>query len=122
MLAPSLAVKPMYMRLMEMLVAKIKDGKWVIGNQIPNEMELSREYGVSGGTMRKALDLLEERGYVTRQQGRGTFVTDPAEAPVKLSLTREQARALLAALPDELPDILAPVEAALRAKRGNGDK
>jgi GntR family transcriptional regulator len=34
--------------------------------------------GVSGGTVRKALKLLESQRLLTRRQGRGTFVNDPA--------------------------------------------
>jgi len=43
---------------------------------IPNEVDLAREFGISSGTMRKALDILEAEQAVTRQQGRGTYVTD----------------------------------------------
>jgi GntR family transcriptional regulator len=49
---------------------------------IPNEQDLARDGGVSAGTMRKALDLLESEGLVVRRQGRGTFVNDPASLMV----------------------------------------
>lgn len=45
---------------------------------LPNEGDLAREFGVSAGTMRKALGLLEIEHLVTRRQGRGTFVNDPS--------------------------------------------
>ena len=48
------------------------------GSAIPNEGELAREFGVSAGTMRKALALLEDEHLITRRQGRGTYVNDPA--------------------------------------------
>ena len=51
---------------------------WRPGTSIPNEGELAREFGVSPGTMRKALDLIEGERLVTRRQGRGTFVNDQA--------------------------------------------
>ena len=53
-------------------------GTWKPGSPIPNEQDLARELGVSAGTMRKALDLLETERVVTRRQGRGTYVNDPA--------------------------------------------
>jgi GntR family transcriptional regulator len=39
---------------------------------------LGHDLGVSTGTVRKALELLEAQRLVTRRQGRGTFVNDPA--------------------------------------------
>jgi GntR family transcriptional regulator len=50
--------------------------EWKPHAAIPNEGDLAREFGVSPGTMRKALDLLEGQHLVTRRQGRGTFVND----------------------------------------------
>jgi GntR family transcriptional regulator len=45
---------------------------------IPNEGDMAREFGVSPGTMRKALELMETMRLLTRRQGRGTFVNDPS--------------------------------------------
>jgi GntR family transcriptional regulator len=39
---------------------------------------LAREIGVSAGTVRKALKLLESQRLITRRQGHGTVVNDPA--------------------------------------------
>lgn len=50
-----------------------------MGRAIPSEAELARKFGVSVGTTRKALETLEIGGWVTRKQGRGTFVSDPSE-------------------------------------------
>jgi GntR family transcriptional regulator len=38
---------------------------------------LAREIGVSSGTVRKALKILESEKLITRRQGHGTFVNDP---------------------------------------------
>jgi GntR family transcriptional regulator len=51
-------------------------GEWKPNAAIPNEGDLAREFGVSSGTMRKALDLMEGERLLTRRQGRGTFVND----------------------------------------------
>ena len=53
-----------------------RSGEWKPGTAIPNESDLAREFGVSAGTMRKALDLMEAEHLLTRRQGRGTFVND----------------------------------------------
>ena len=71
---------PLYLQLRDILAARIAKGEWKRGSPIPNELDLAREYGVSVGTMRKALSLLHSQRLVSRERGRGTFVTDPSSA------------------------------------------
>jgi GntR family transcriptional regulator len=73
-----LATRPIYVQLRDALAERIAHGEWKPGSAIPNEGDLAREFGVSTGTMRKALALLEEEHLITRRQGRGTYVNDPA--------------------------------------------
>jgi GntR family transcriptional regulator len=68
--------RPLYLQLRDALAERIATGAWKAGMAIPNEGDLAREFGVSPGTMRKALDLMEHERLVTRRQGRGTFVND----------------------------------------------
>ncbi len=44
------------------------------GSLLPSERELARHLGISRGTLRKGLDLLEAEGLISRQQGQGTTV------------------------------------------------
>jgi GntR family transcriptional regulator len=44
------------------------------GDRLPPELELAAMLGVSRGTLRTALDRLEEAGEITRRQGSGTYV------------------------------------------------
>ena len=44
------------------------------GDRLPPELELAGMLGVSRGTLRTALDRLEEAGEITRRQGSGTYV------------------------------------------------
>src|SRR5215211_1654588 len=44
------------------------------GDRLPPELELAGILGVSRGTLRTALDRLEEAGEITRRQGSGTYV------------------------------------------------
>jgi GntR family transcriptional regulator len=58
------------------LAARIAGGEWKPNAAIPNESDLAREFGVSSGTMRKALALMEGERLLTRRPGRGAVVND----------------------------------------------
>jgi len=73
-----LSNRPLYLQVRDALAERIAKGTWRPGAAIPNESDLAREFGVSPGTTRKALDLIESERLVTRRQGRGTFVNDQA--------------------------------------------
>ena len=75
-------VRPLYLQVRDNLVERIGDGKWAIGAIMPNEIALAREFGISAGTVRKALDLMETEQLIERKQGRGTFVS--ARKPAKV--------------------------------------
>lgn len=47
--------------------------------QLPTELELVREFGVSRPTIRNALAILVDEGLLRRFPGRGTFVVDPEQ-------------------------------------------
>ncbi|MBI4690660.1 MAG: GntR family transcriptional regulator [Nitrospirae bacterium] len=64
----------LYIQLEEIIKKKIEDKEWAIGSQIPTEEELCKIYGVSKATVRPAISELVRQGYLTRQQGKGTFV------------------------------------------------
>ena len=70
------STRPLYLQVKDMLVQRIIGGTWKPGAAIPNEIELSRELGISVGTVRKALDEMEGERLILRRQGRGTFVID----------------------------------------------
>jgi GntR family transcriptional regulator len=76
MAADRFLTRPLYRQVRDALVDRIATGVWKPGGAIPNEGDLAREFGVSPGTMRKALDQMEAEHLVTRRQGRGTFVND----------------------------------------------
>lgn len=70
--------QPLYVQLRDALAGRIAKGEWKAGVALPNEFDLAREFGVSSGTVRKALDQLEVERLLIRRQGRGTFVHDQA--------------------------------------------
>ena len=86
---------PLYLELADRLRQDIEAGVYTPGDRMPSEPTLCRTTGHSRSTVRKALQLLVDQGYVTKAQGKGTFVselpTKPAEPtepePTFLSFT-----------------------------------
>lgn len=68
--------KTKYMALMEELKEKILSGEIKPGDRMPSENELASANGLSRHTVRKALAILENEGYVTAEHGRGTFCSE----------------------------------------------
>lgn len=58
----------------ERLLNEIQNGKYLPGAQLPTEAELAETFMVSRNTLRQALTVLVQNGYISNQQGRGTFV------------------------------------------------
>lgn len=88
-MAPSrFATRPLYLQVRDVLAARIATQEWKPNTVIPNEGDLARQFGVSSGTMRKALDLLESERLLTRRQGRGTFVNDQASDELAVRYTK----------------------------------
>jgi DNA-binding GntR family transcriptional regulator len=58
-----------YARLATVLVEDILGGRWQIGEAMPTEAELGRQFGVSRNTVREALRRLQHAGYIRRRQG-----------------------------------------------------
>lgn len=63
-----------YEEVGQSLRERIESGRYRQGESIPTEMELMREYGVARSTVRQAIAVLEQQGYVARRRGVGTFV------------------------------------------------
>ena len=76
-----MARTPKYKAAETEMISRITNGTWEIGKRLPNEFELADEFGVSQGTMRRALMSLESMGLLNRKPGRGTLVA--ANAPSK---------------------------------------
>lgn len=65
-----------YYKLMDDLKEKILSGEIHAGDKLPSENELSMQYQVSRQTVRKALSILENAGYIYAEHGRGTFCSE----------------------------------------------
>ncbi|MFG0381406.1 histidine utilization repressor [Pseudomonas sp. zbq_18] len=67
---------PRYKAIEDFLLQRIHDGTYPVNHQIPPEEQLARDFGVSRMTANKAIQHLVQQGYLLRQAGLGTFVTD----------------------------------------------
>ena len=63
-----------YRRIAEELREQISSGELATGQRVPSEAELMRRYGVSRGTARQGLAVLEAAGLVRAVHGKGRFV------------------------------------------------
>lgn len=68
---------PLYQQIYDEIKGKIEDGTFQPKDRIPSEPELAEEFEVSRITVRRAVEELCARGYLVKQQGRGTFVSAP---------------------------------------------
>ena len=67
---------PRYKAIEEFLLERIRSGVFPVNHQIPAEEQLARYFGVIRLTANKAIRDLVQKGYLIRQAGLGTFVTD----------------------------------------------
>ena len=65
---------PLYRQLADLLRTQIADGTLPPNRPIPSEQRLMHEHEVGRDTVRKAIAILREDGFVIAIQGRGTFV------------------------------------------------
>ena len=76
------SLQPKYHQVYLVLKQRIRDGAFLHDQGFPTEQALTREFGVSRITVRKALERFEREGVIDRQPGRGTFVTSRTADPM----------------------------------------
>lgn len=75
-LSPNDQFTPIYYRIQESIRRRIVDGEFGVGDRLPSETELARDFRTTRVTVRHALSRLVYDGLILRQTGRGTFVAD----------------------------------------------
>lgn len=75
--------KALYVRIYDQLYKKIKRGAYQMGEKMPSEVELSKEYEVGRSTIREALLLLRENGLIFNVQGAGNYVAENSDLVTK---------------------------------------
>lgn len=76
---PSPTFRPLYLQIKTLLEKSLEEGEWRPAEPIPSETELALRYGVSQGTVRKAIEALAAANLLVRRQGKGTFVATHTE-------------------------------------------
>jgi GntR family transcriptional regulator len=71
---------PLYEAAKRKILKRLETREWLPGAKLPPEGELSRELGVSVGTLRHAVGELCDEGILWRRQGSGTYVRSEARA------------------------------------------
>jgi GntR family transcriptional regulator len=72
---------PKHVQIAAALREQIKTGNLMPRLPIPSEPSLMQTYGVARDTVRKAVAVLREEGYVTTVKGMGSFVRDREDWP-----------------------------------------
>ncbi|RYG41355.1 GntR family transcriptional regulator, partial [bacterium] len=62
-------MQPKYLQLSEILSRRIEAGEWTVGDRLPSEVLLAKEYGVAYMTVRSAVTALVESGRLRRIRG-----------------------------------------------------
>ena len=84
MTRPPPTFRPLYLQIKGLLENSLEAGEWRPAEAIPSEIELARRFGVSQGTVRKAIEALAADNLVVRRQGKGTFVATHTEEKASL--------------------------------------
>lgn len=79
---------PLHNQIADVIRARVEAGVWPVHYRLKPEPELAEDFGVSRGTLRKALGSLISEGRLVQVRGKGTFVTaSQAEPALAQNLT-----------------------------------
>ena len=79
---------PLYLQIKTLITRGLQGGEWKPGEAIPSEGDLARRFGVSQGTVRKAIDAMAAENLLIRRQGKGTYVATHHEARAQFRFLR----------------------------------
>lgn len=82
------AFSPLYLQIKSLVTKGLQAGEWKPGEAIPSEGDLAQRFGVSQGTVRKAIDEMAAEHLLIRRQGKGTFVATHHEPRAQFRFLR----------------------------------
>jgi len=65
---------PLYVQVADWLESMIKEESYQIDTKLPSEGELAQKFQLNRNTIRQAISLLVQKGFVEKKKGVGTFV------------------------------------------------
>lgn len=83
---------PMYVQIVEQVVAKVMVGEWRSGAPLPSIRELAASSRVSVITVKRAYLELERAGVIVTRHGKGSFVADALDATQALAAQEFEAQ------------------------------
>jgi len=78
---------PRYLQIRQIIEDQIRTGKYGPGSKLPGERDLAAVFGVSQMTVNKAIISLVQDGWLRREVGNGTFVSESLQIPPPASVT-----------------------------------
>lgn len=77
------AAMPLWQQIETALLKDIRAGQLSEGDKLPSAFDLAKRFGVNRHTVRRAIEALEERGFLRTETGRGSFVQEhPYHYPI----------------------------------------
>jgi len=74
---------PIYKQVYEQIERMIFNSQLLVGEYLPSVRQVASDIEVNPMTISKAYGLLEERGFLTRQRGKGMMVAEKVEQVAK---------------------------------------
>jgi len=71
---------PIYIQIVEQVRALVEEEKLAPGDQLPTVRQLAEDLRINFNTVARAYRMLDEAGLISTQQGRGTYILEPASA------------------------------------------
>lgn len=78
--------QPLFVSLAQQLRRRIASDEWPQGSRLPTEREIAKSDAVGINTVRRAVGILVEEGWVTRRQGSGMYVTGRPTRPARATV------------------------------------
>lgn len=108
------SAEPLYRQVAGRIRAAVDAGQYGGAGRLPSEAVLAREFGVSRGTLRQALDALVRQGLVATVPGRGTFVRRGGPASEAVEPGGLVGLVIPAVARMRIPELIAGAEGGLR--------
>ena len=67
---------PLYVQVADWLESMIKEERYQINTKLPSEGDLAQKFQLNRNTIRQAISLLVQKGFVEKQKGVGTFIRE----------------------------------------------